>query len=83
MKKLLFLLIFFIGCRNPASDMGLSQIQVSNTLESGQSIAYVEYNSLGVWIQSHKNIDINTISSVDKDSYGQTSGFIIVYKEIK
>lgn len=89
MKKFLFIICILIavGCEVPKRDLGFEKEQnfvVSSSiveLDNNQKIDYVDYSKFNKWINSHLNITIQAIASVNRSGYGATSGFLIVYTE--
>lgn len=90
---LLLILVACGGCVDVPRDLGLEltvpqrvheQIKIKTlaTGKTGQIVAYVPYVDFKDWIKEHlKEARIDAITSVDKDGYGSTSGFIVVYSE--
>lgn len=63
-----------------ASEVGQDYTH-SVTMDNGQIVEFVTDDAFGRWLQTHKNINIQSITAADWAGHGLTSAFVIVYKK--
>jgi len=80
------LILSVSGCSQPDKNglnrMGGSVVTpISAATTAGQEVVTISYDDLKSWLESHKDIKICSVTSIDRDNYGMTTAFLIVYEK--
>lgn len=79
-------LLILCGCSEPDKNglnrMGGSVVTPINVATTaGQQVVTISYDDLKSWLEGHKDIRICSVTGIDRENYGMTTAFLIVYEK--